>query len=376
MRTDIESDNSPSDKLKDLRDLQRQWLKILFGILLVAMSALWISEAWIRQNIILIDQVAYPTMLSCVSISLVLLQYRPQAYNFAVLGTVGIVVLYGVIFLQAIIWGYIPVTDNYTLSTFPQWFPLTYILLFLFIKQNQALFLSVCIYFSLAIPSLCNGWLERSLPLLEQKFPYLLQMMMSQPIYISVFVAVARLQTSFLQAQIQANQAGIDYLTNLANRRFATHALEVALSQTRVDALSTGIILIDIDRFKVINDTFGHGVGDQILIQVAHLLQQDLFSPDIVSRWGGEEFIVIIPNSTAEAIYQTAEHLRQRLAHYSHLEVGQVTASFGVALSECGEQIETLVKRADEALYLAKQQGRNRVIVAMTTHEAAESVPL
>ena len=371
MVTDIASDN-----LKDLQDLQRQWLKIFFTILLVAVSALWISDAWLTHYIIPIDQVAYPTMLSSVSLSLLLLQYRPQAYNLAVLGTVGIVVLYTVTFLQAIIWGYIPIQDNYNLATFAQWFPLIYIILFLFLKKNQALLLSVCIYFSLAIPSLINGWLERSLPILEQKFPYLLQMMMSHPIYISVFVAVATLQRSFLQAKVQANQADIDYLTNLSNRRFATRALEVELSQTTVDALSTGIILIDIDQFKMINDTFGHGVGDQILIQVAQLLQQDLFSTEIVSRWGGEEFIVIIPNTTAEEIYQTAEGLRQRLANYYHLEVGQVTASFGVALAESGEQLETLLKRADEALYLAKQQGRNRVIVAMKTHEAAYSIPL
>ena len=361
MPQNVTSDQAQS--LPDLQALQRRLLRIFFCILLVAISLIWMSEAWIRHDINLIDQVAYPMMILSISSSLILLQGSPQHYPLAVLGTVGIVSLYTVTFLQAIIWGYIPLADNYTLATFAQWFPLTYILLFLFLQKHQALVVSLGIYGSLVISTVINAYWERHLPATEQKFPYLLHLAMSHPLYIAVFVAVSTLQMSFAATRLKAERADIDYLTNLANRHAATRILEAAIiAPKNREHPCVGIILVDVDRFKTINDTYGHGIGDRVLIQVAQLLQQDLRKTDLVARWGGEEFLVVLSTTNPADVAQTAERLRSRLAAHTHPGVGQVTASFGIAVTtSASEKIETLLSRADEALYQAKHQGRNRV---------------
>ncbi len=354
--------DSQARALENLQDLQRRWLQILFSLMLVGLTIIWLNEALVRHEVAPIDQVAYPIVLSSASISLIVLKIKPQAYNWAVLGTVGATVLYTVTFLQAIIWGYIPLSDQYNLVTFAQWFPLTYIILFLFIEKNRALLCSMSVYLSLVIPSLIHGWSERRLPIDQQRFPYLLHMIISHPIYIAVFVAVATLQQSFLQAQAQAVQAEIDDLTQLANRRAANRAIRDALAQ---DALGpVGVMLIDIDHFKTINDTFGHPTGDRVLVQVAQIFQQTLPESILVARWGGEEFIAIATATNSEEVHRLAEELRQQLVNYPHRDVGRVSASFGVAVSEPQESLHQLMKRADEALYNAKRQGRNRVVLA------------
>ncbi|NJL47426.1 MAG: GGDEF domain-containing protein [Leptolyngbyaceae cyanobacterium SM2_5_2] len=355
--------DSQLDQPEKLQILKQRWLNILFTIALVVISGIWASEALIRHEVNPIDQVAYPTLLCSISMAIVLLRVRPQAYTWAVMGTVGVTVLYAVVFLQAIIWGYSPVRDNYNLSAFPQWYPLCYLAIF-FSAEKQAAMASTVVYVSLVISSVLHGWLERDLPAQERIFPYLLHMIMSHPLYIGAFVVLATLQTSVAKAQAEARQADIDHLTNLANRRAATRTLTQALGQLSLGASTPGVMLIDVDRFKEINDGFGHGIGDQVLIQVAQLLQVGLSKTAMAARWGGEEFLIILAPTAHEELYQAAQQLRQQLAEAVHPTVGQVTASFGVALAEPGESLEGLMKRADDALYLAKQNGRNRVVLA------------
>ena len=358
----VQGEAYPTPLAPALKDFQRRWLKILFGILLVALSAIWMLEAGARHELNLIDQIAYPVILTTTSLSQILLRWWPQRYTLAVVGTVGVTTLYMTVFLQAIVWGYIPITDNYTLATFAQWFPLAYIILFLFLKKNQALAASICIYGSLLISVLIKLYLERSLPWAEQTFPYFVHMLMSHLIYIAVFVAVATLQMSFVAARLEAKKANIDPLTGLANRRAALRTLDQAIAQASSDN-PWAVILIDIDCFKSINDTFGHSVGDSVLVRVAALLRQELRQTDLASRWGGEEFLVVLgPRDPAEAV-PIADRLRLRLAAHPHPEVGQVTASLGVAIAtNADETLDALVSRADAALYQAKREGRNRVV--------------
>jgi diguanylate cyclase (GGDEF)-like protein len=350
-----------SQSSRDLQDLQRPWLKILSYILLVIISLIWLGEAWGRHEVLWIDRIAYPTILISTSLSMALLHRRPEYYPLAVVGTVGVLCLYTVAYLQAIIWGYIPWDNYYSLATFAQWFPLSYVILFLFLTKRQALAASLCIYGSVTVPTVINGFLERHLPFTEQKLSYLLHMVLSHLVYIVVFMVVASLQMSFVTAKLEAEKAELDHLTNLANRRSATRLLETALTQMGCEETCLGVILLDVDLFKTINDTFGHGVGDRVLIQVAQLLQQDLRKTDLSARWGGEEFIVVLTTTTPDEVNQTAERLRKQLEAYSHPEVGQVTASFGIATASCSEKLETLLQRADIAMYQAKQQGRNQV---------------
>ncbi|MFZ4641235.1 MAG: GGDEF domain-containing protein [Nodosilinea sp.] len=352
------SDFPPSSKAQPLEAIRQQWLKILSGIFLVALTSLWIGEFMIGC-LSPMDKLAYPVLLSLTSISLLLLQLNPSAYKISVMVIVGVLTAYQLICLQAIIWGYLPVTDSYKLAAFVQWFPLIYLLIFLFVRKKYALLFSLGVYGCLGLSAILCGWLGHILPVQQQAFPYLLHMIITHPIYISIFTAVASLQKSFSQFQTDAD---IDYLTNLANRRAASRALETALSSNSQSSI--GVMLIDIDRFKTINDAFGHGIGDQVLVQVGKLFHQGLRKTDIASRWGGEEFLVVLVSTTAHELYQTAERLRQRLETYPHPSVGQVTASFGVAIAKPGDRLETLLRRADQALFKAKRAGRNRVVVA------------
>jgi diguanylate cyclase (GGDEF)-like protein len=123
------------------------------------------------------------------------------------------------------------------------------------------------------------------------------------------------------------------------------------------------VILLDVDRFKSVNDRFGHDVGDDVLRALARVLQQGARLTDVIGRWGGEEFMVVCTGTKAGEAALLAERLAQALRS-THVDVvGTVTASFGVAQARAGEMPRQLVERADRALYQAKHEGRDRVIV-------------
>jgi len=160
-----------------------------------------------------------------------------------------------------------------------------------------------------------------------------------------------------------------DGLTNLFNRRFMEISLdrELRLAARRKGELS--LLMLDIDHFKRFNDTFGHEAGDQILSEVAEILRESVRTEDIVCRYGGEEFLVILPGMGADASFQRAEDIRQRVSKMRldfHREAtNELTISIGVSTyPQVGQAVEELVRSADRALYNAKESGRNRVVVA------------
>jgi diguanylate cyclase (GGDEF)-like protein/PAS domain S-box-containing protein len=152
-----------------------------------------------------------------------------------------------------------------------------------------------------------------------------------------------------------------DRLTNLYNR----HKVDVMLGVNKDLAdrygAAFGIVLLDIDHFKQVNDRYGHHAGDVTLQTFASILQKNSRKSDIVGRWGGEEFIIIVPHATKESLLSFAQNLRTKIEQ-SHFEtVEHITASIGATLYAKTESTDTLVARADEALYLSKENGRNRV---------------
>ncbi|WP_455756761.1 diguanylate cyclase [Sulfurimonas sp.] len=155
--------------------------------------------------------------------------------------------------------------------------------------------------------------------------------------------------------------ASTDSLTGLYNRyKFSELYLSSYLAMTqRHNEMS--MILMDIDFFKKVNDTYGHNTGDNVLVQVSHALLKTLRNIDIVCRWGGEEFIVLLPTANLENALYLAEKLRVYIEELDIDIVGKVTASFGVTQIIEGDEMEDAVARADEALYLAKNSGRNCV---------------
>jgi diguanylate cyclase (GGDEF)-like protein/PAS domain S-box-containing protein len=173
-------------------------------------------------------------------------------------------------------------------------------------------------------------------------------------------------EIELLQAELR-QQALHDPLTGLFNRRYLAESTtrEIARARRLKDALS--IIVSDIDQFKTINDTHGHQVGDQFLVEVASVMKNNARSSDIVCRYGGEEFLLVLPGTPLEAAAKRAEELRQKCAEIVVWHENQplsVTLSFGVATYPThGSEAEEIIIKADKALYQSKNDGRNRVTV-------------
>jgi diguanylate cyclase (GGDEF)-like protein len=172
----------------------------------------------------------------------------------------------------------------------------------------------------------------------------------------AVFVRVITLQRQALEAL-----AVTDPLTGLANRALLPETLERAIARGQRTGAYMSLVALDIDHFKVINDTRGHDAGDAVLREVAGVLHERLRKADRAFRIGGEEFLVLLDGADAEDARAVAEELRTSLASRK-LESGlEVTASFGVAAWHAGETVDAWMKRADQMLYCAKAEGRNLV---------------
>lgn len=155
--------------------------------------------------------------------------------------------------------------------------------------------------------------------------------------------------------------ARTDQLTGLFNRHMINETLNEELKRFQRYGTAFSIILLDIDHFKLINDSLGHQEGDRVLVELAHHLKEHTRESDVVGRWGGEEFMIICPSTPKDGAVRLAETLRREMVKIDGGKAGSLTASFGVADALAGETIINLVHRADEALYRAKQQGRNQV---------------
>ncbi len=168
--------------------------------------------------------------------------------------------------------------------------------------------------------------------------------------------------------------ASTDRLTGAWNRRRFEEAVhpEMALAQRRREPLS--LLMLDLDHFKRVNDTFGHGAGDAVLAGTAQTLRLHLRASDALVRWGGEEFLVMAPATRLAGAGGLAEKLREALSTVVFPEVGQVTMSLGVAEYRPGETLDGWIERADQALYRAKRDGRNRVVLADSPEGLMEGI--
>lgn len=188
-----------------------------------------------------------------------------------------------------------------------------------------------------------------------------------QIVVIVLSFGVVWMVNSTLQEKLES-LARIDPLTKVFNRRGLEEMGLRVMAQNRRDETPFSVLLIDIDYFKKINDTYGHQAGDMILSQFAALLKEHLRLNDTLARYGGEEFVVVMSNTESNAAFQTAEKFRKLLQSHQFFAAKQqkiqVTASFGICTVERVDHRthwEAIIEQSDTALYQAKQQGRNRV---------------
>jgi diguanylate cyclase len=168
--------------------------------------------------------------------------------------------------------------------------------------------------------------------------------------------------------EIARVDARSDALTGLANRKACCDYLDAQIDRAMSEERPMSLIFLDIDHFKKFNDNYGHRMGDEVLRLVAQSLERFFHGRGFVSRWGGEEFVIVMPGHEAEEATQFAERFRQHIgtrtvrARQSGREIGKVTLSLGVAGLDREDSAQNLIDRADQALYDAKADGRDRVV--------------
>lgn len=176
--------------------------------------------------------------------------------------------------------------------------------------------------------------------------------------YILSFSDISSTMQDFIEL---GNKATHDPLTGAYNRAFLESKWNQITHKVRSMGKELYVIMLDIDHFKNVNDTYGHDRGDSVLKHFAKVLSESIRNDDILIRWGGEEFILLISVASPEKSLQIAEHLRHMVETANFEEIEHITCSIGVALYHNNENISETIKRADTALYIAKSNGRNQV---------------
>ncbi len=200
----------------------------------------------------------------------------------------------------------------------------------------------------------------------------------TKPFHEKELLARVRIHTKLklLQDELREKNAQLealsitDPLTGLANRRHLMAKLEQEVQRARRYKTPLSVVMIDIDHFKHVNDTYGHAMGDEVLRNIGRMLREGVRTTDLAARYGGEELTLVLPHTDLPAALQVAETLRQKFAGLDHTHDGvaiRKTASMGVAARDGQGEVpgaEELLKHADEALYRAKEGGRNKVVAA------------
>lgn len=256
--------------------------------------------------------------------------------------------------------------DIQLIETFPpiSAMPLGMIMgMFVFARNRQILMTAIATWLLIALPVLiylvCHReelLTPRGLDLMVTLGPVMAVLSALIPFHSGIEQTVTSLRSERAHMQALAER---DPLTQLYNRRgMETFFAALFLSPNT----SLGVILFDIDHFKAVNDRYGHDIGDQVLQQVAQRCNSVLRQDDRFARWGGEEFLIVIPGVGDRILNAIAEELRVAISTENIEPVGQVTASFGVTRLGTEDSIDSVLKRVDQAMYAAKTEGRNRVV--------------
>lgn len=245
------------------------------------------------------------------------------------------------------------------------------VMLMIFIPGRAAFFAAALSWVTIALPVLAylmfhreEMWAPRGRDLLMAYGPVSIMVVVLMPVQRGLAGKIRRLASERQLMQVMLHR---DPLTGAQSRLLGEQVLRDALAGD----VPAGVIMLDLDQFKAINDTHGHPVGDRVLQAVTHGCKGRLREEECISRWGGEEFLVIVPNVDAPGLQRVAERLRSTIASLAVAPVRQVTASFGTTMIESGDSLDTVLQRADQALYRAKERGGNRIEAASQRAETA-----
>ena len=247
------------------------------------------------------------------------------------------------------------------LTSLGYWLPVLYGFVFMVFGVRTGAIVSLALY-GIAVASGLSHFIDPTGHSVQELLA-LGQAYVSNVVIIVVLIGV----TTILQRQVRHSdrleeQVHTDVLTGLPNRRLLGRLIAEEAARAERYRRPFSIVIFDLDHFKLVNDQHGHPVGDEVLKAIGPLLAGYVRETDTLGRWGGEEFLVLLPEMDVSAASQMADRLRQVVETASFPEDIHVTASFGAAQYRKGEAIADLLQRADKALYAAKDAGRNRVV--------------
>ena len=245
------------------------------------------------------------------------------------------------------------------------WLPILYLFTFLAAGARHALRLSLGLYSFTVIFTLPHALQTLNADNIFGGFSALGNIYLSHGVLITGLYFLASYQNYLHQAEgkasVLARLAYTDALTSIANRRQMELYISSEILREQRYGRAFSVILIDIDNFKIVNDNYGHDVGDRVLKNLAEALQSRTRASDHVGRWGGEEFVIVTPETDLAEACALAEHICNYIRNAVLLDGYPLTLSLGVASFQIGDSVTSLIKRADEALYEAKKTGKDRV---------------
>lgn len=336
---------------RQFEQLELQLMRATLGIAaLGSTAAYWVSisqYSWLYH-------VTLPFLLMAWLVLSVVVWQAPKTYPIIKHIYLGTTVLYLLICLNGF---FEQSTAQPLFLAFSLWFPVQYMVIYVLYPSNLAHRLAL----GLLVLSLCSlvahlGALSKIDP---SQLAWLIHFYVASVVTIMMSRYVILIKDKYVLAYREANS---DALTGLYNRRYLEDQLnEVVSYAVRYDK-TVSILLLDLDHFKQINDLFGHATGDIILKGFAEVLHLHLPKNAIAGRWGGEEFLVILPEMDLHRAWQVAEYIHVVMRSIKFKKVGSVTISVGVSELASLDSIQTLIQRADQALYQAKGAGRNKTM--------------
>ncbi len=367
----MNENNKPTESVESLRALKRRiyfWV-VIVGLLAILTGWVFVSFAGIVTPF---DRPIFPILTAlCLGLFIALWRTRIALVWIELSLFAGVALallgrLYEILFTPE------TALDPNHLGAFSDllyWFPFVYILAFLVFGSHRRLLVGSLIFFAASVTlGLTHGILEWQANGDVADLYLLGRFYLANAAYIVLLLVSVRLDEQYVRvrtlAETMTHLAHTDTLVQIANRRELDETIAREINRAMRHRQPLALVLFDLDNFKQVNDTYGHDAGDTVLKETARTVRGLLRIPDLLGRWGGEEFLIVAPQTDSAQARRLAERLQHALANSPLEDVGSTTASFGIAEYRPPESPEDWLKRADEALYAAKQGGRNQVAMA------------
>ncbi|HHW49483.1 MAG TPA: GGDEF domain-containing protein [Clostridiaceae bacterium] len=243
-----------------------------------------------------------------------------------------------------------------------QTFGLIIIILGIFLVPNKLINMILISVFSSLVFFVISFFKFRSIPFNEFS---------AAVVYVLLIIAISIVSTcrtnyykrkQYLNQMKLMNLSVTDNLTGIYNRMKFNGELEKEINISRRYRTEFSLILFDFDDFKTVNDKYGHLMGDNLLIEAVRLVNNSIRVSDTFARWGGEEFVILLPHTGLDRAMELAERLKVKICEHSFEQIGKITCSFGVTSYREGDNIETIMQRVDNLLYAAKLKGKNCIV--------------